>query len=68
MLKAQAEIDQLLGKGWSRSGQEYDIPKLPYIQAIVKDVLRLHPLASFFVPHMVETSAEVCGYYVPKNA
>jgi len=34
MIKAQAEIDQLLGKGWSRSVQEYDIPKLPYIQAI----------------------------------
>ena len=34
----------------------------------MKEVLRLHPPAPFFVPHKAEVGAELCGYYVPKNA
>jgi len=68
MAKAQAEMEQLLGKGQSRTIQESDIPKLPYIQAIVKETMRLHPAAPFLVPHKAMTNVELCSYWVPKNA
>ncbi|KAJ0521122.1 putative 3,9-dihydroxypterocarpan 6A-monooxygenase [Helianthus annuus] len=38
--KAVEEIDQVIGK--KRLLQETDIPNLPYLQAIVKETLRLH--------------------------
>ncbi|KAJ8447371.1 hypothetical protein Cgig2_013148 [Carnegiea gigantea] len=68
MAKAQAEMEQLLGKGQSRSIQESDISKLPYIQAIVKETMRLHPAGPFLLPHKATTNVELCGYWVPKNA
>lgn len=40
--KAQAEIDQAVG-GSARSVTDSDLPHLPYLQAIVKETLRVHP-------------------------
>ncbi|PON97218.1 Cytochrome P450, E-class, group I [Trema orientale] len=39
--KAQSEIDTVVGH--SRPVLDSDIPKLPYLQAVVKETLRLHP-------------------------
>ncbi|XP_071690055.1 cytochrome P450 78A5-like [Rutidosis leptorrhynchoides] len=39
--KAQAEIDNVVGP--SRSVSDNDLPNLPYIEAIVKETLRVHP-------------------------
>lgn len=39
--KAQSEIDAIVGK--SRPVSDSDIPNLPYLQAIVKETLRVHP-------------------------
>uniref|UniRef100_A0A5B7BIT3 Cytochrome P450 78A5-like n=1 Tax=Davidia involucrata TaxID=16924 RepID=A0A5B7BIT3_DAVIN len=39
--KAQQEIDTCVGD--HRHVQDSDIPSLPYLQAIVKEVLRMHP-------------------------
>lgn len=39
--KAQIELDQVVGR--ERSVMDEDIPKLPYIQAVVKETLRVHP-------------------------
>lgn len=41
--KARKEIDSVVGN--SRLIKESDIPNLPYLQAIVKETLRLHPTA-----------------------
>ncbi|KAK7246990.1 hypothetical protein RIF29_41864 [Crotalaria pallida] len=40
-IKARQEIDTLIGQNGHL--QDSDIPNLPYLQAIVKEVLRLHP-------------------------
>nr|GEW82188.1 cytochrome P450 93A3-like [Tanacetum cinerariifolium] len=60
--KAVEEIDQVVGK--NRLLEESDIPNLPYLQAIVKEALRLHPTA----PMILRTSTEDCtvgGYLIP---
>ncbi|XWS59215.1 hypothetical protein CRYUN_Cryun08bG0102400 [Craigia yunnanensis] len=64
MEKAQKEIDSVVG----RNGilEESDIPNLPYLQAIVKETLRLHPGG----PLVVRESTKDCtigGYEIPEG-
>ncbi|TXG46388.1 hypothetical protein EZV62_028116 [Acer yangbiense] len=66
LTKAQTELRQLLGKG--RLVQESDINKLPYLQAVMKETLRLHPPTPFLLPHKAETEVEISSYVVPKAA
>lgn len=40
--KAQEELDLCIGND-QRNVQDSDLPRLPFLQAIVKEVLRLHP-------------------------
>ncbi|XP_065864345.1 cytochrome P450 76T24-like [Euphorbia lathyris] len=48
--------------------QESDIHRLPYLQATVKEILRLHPPGPFLVPHKAESEVEIGGFTIPKNA
>lgn len=48
--------------------REFDITNLPYLQAIMKETLRLHPQVPFLVPHQAETEVEICNHLVPKVA
>nr|ALT04746.1 CYP76 [Beta vulgaris] len=66
MEKVQIELDKVLGK--DSSLQESMISKLPYIQAIVKETLRLHPPTPFLIPHKAEKDVLLCNYLVPKNS
>ena len=66
MSKAQAELEQVIGKG--KKMKESDTPQLPYLQAIIKETLRLHPPAPLLVPRLAESDVEVCGYTIPKDA
>jgi len=67
MTRAQVEIDQVLGQGPSRLIEESDISNLPYIQALVKETLRLHPPVPFLVPRETNCEVQLCGHHVPKN-
>nr|AJD87465.1 cytochrome P450 CYP76AD9 [Opuntia ficus-indica] len=67
MIKAQDEINAALGKDCSVI-HESDIVKLPYLQAIVKETLRLHPPTVFLLPRKADLDVELYGYVVPKNA
>jgi cytochrome P450 len=66
MAKAQKELEEVLGK--DELVQDSDISKLPYLRAIVKETLRLHPIAPLLAPHKAQIDKEVCGFTVPKNA
>ena len=62
MEKARQEIDSVVGK--NRLVEESDIINLPYLQAIVKETLRLHPTG----PLIVRESSKDCtigGYDIP---
>nr|ALT04747.1 hypothetical protein [Beta vulgaris] len=64
--KAQQELRETIGKG--NPVQESDIPRLPYLQAIVKETFRLHPAVPFLVPRKVDSDVKLFGFTVPKNA
>ena len=46
--KATEELDKVIGR--ERWVEEKDIPQLPYIDAIMKETMRKHPVAGLLVP------------------
>lgn len=64
--KATEELDHVIGK--ERWVLEKDIPNLPYIRAIAKETMRLHPVAPMLVPRMAREAVQIQGYDVPKGS
>lgn len=63
--KAKEEIDTQIGQ--ERLVEESDISKLPYLQRIVSETLRLNPAAPMLVPHYATNDCKICGYDVPRD-
>ncbi|CAL5432798.1 unnamed protein product [Camellia sinensis] len=66
MKKAQQELETVVGK--DSIVEESHINKLPYLQAILKEVLRLHPVLPLMVPHCPSQTCIIGGYTIPKGA
>ncbi|KAK8451261.1 hypothetical protein SEVIR_6G183100v4 [Setaria viridis] len=67
MAKVRMELDGVLGD--KETVQEPDVASLPYLQAVVKEAMRLHPVAPILLPHQaVEDGVEIGGYMVPKGS
>ncbi|KAI3687584.1 hypothetical protein L1987_81284 [Smallanthus sonchifolius] len=64
--KAQQELDSTVGEG--NIVEESHIKDLPYLHAIMKEVLRLHPSLPLLFPHSPSESCVIGGYTVPKGA
>ncbi|GAB4830285.1 hypothetical protein Ancab_040682 [Ancistrocladus abbreviatus] len=64
--KAHAELEQVIGRG--NPLEEEDIARLPYLQSVIRETLRLHPAVPLLLPRTVSTDFELCGFTVPKNA
>nr|AAZ07705.1 cytochrome P450 monooxygenase isoform II [Sesamum indicum] len=47
--------------------QEQDITHLPYLDAVIKETMRLHPTTPLLLPHYTEEEAEIQGYIIPKH-
>ncbi|KAE8353225.1 cytochrome P450 [Aspergillus coremiiformis] len=63
--KAQEEIDHVIG---NRLPTFADRDNLPYINAMVKELLRWHPVVPANMPH-VSTHDDMChGYFIPKGS
>ncbi|KAM6550771.1 hypothetical protein CsatB_000579 [Cannabis sativa] len=63
--KAQEEIDSHVGK--DRVVNDTDIAHLTYLQAIVKETLRLYPVAPLAGPRVFTEDCTVGGYHVSKG-
>ena len=63
IVKATEEMDRVIGRG--RWVTEKDIPSLPYVDAIVKETMRLHPVAPLLVPRLAREDTTVAGYDIP---
>ena len=64
--KAQAELDQVVGT--DRLPGHEDRQRLPYVNAIVKEVFRWHPIGPMGIPHTSTVDDVVGGYFIPKGA
>lgn len=67
MAKVRNELRTVIGQNGEQV-EESDISRLPYLQAVLKETLRLHPAGPLLVPHKAEADTEIDGYTVPKNA
>ncbi|XP_021761517.1 flavonoid 3'-monooxygenase-like [Chenopodium quinoa] len=65
LAKVQQELDSVVGQ--DRLVNESDLPNLPYFQAVIKEVFRLHPSTPLSLPRISAESCEIDGYYIPKN-
>lgn len=64
--KVKQELETVVGK--DRIVEESDIQNLPYLYAVMKEVLRLHPALPLLVPHCPSKTCIVGGYTIPKGA
>jgi cytochrome P450 len=64
--KAQEELDRVIGG--DRLPLTSDKANLPYIEAIVKETHRWHPVAPMAVPHCPLEEDSIDGYRIPKGA
>ncbi|KDQ54081.1 hypothetical protein JAAARDRAFT_196846 [Jaapia argillacea MUCL 33604] len=64
--KARSEIDTVVGN--DRLPSLADREHLPYIDALVKEVLRWHPVAPLGLPHRVVKDDVHEGYFIPKGS
>ncbi|TVU25322.1 hypothetical protein EJB05_27814, partial [Eragrostis curvula] len=61
--KATEDLDRVVGR--NRLVTDADIPSLPYIEAIVKETLRMHPFAPLLTPRLSREHTSVAGYDIP---
>ncbi|THU99239.1 cytochrome P450, partial [Dendrothele bispora CBS 962.96] len=64
--KAQEQLDQVVGK--SRLPTFADAKHLPYIWAIIKEMLRWRPPLPIGIPHATVADDYYEGYFIPKNS
>nr|ACN40196.1 unknown [Picea sitchensis] len=63
--KIQEELERVVGMG--RMVHESDLPRLVYLQAVVKETLRLHPPGPLLLPHISIETCNVLGYKIPSG-
>nr|AKH04263.1 putative hydroxylase [Taxus baccata] len=64
--KVRSEVESIVGRG--AAVKEADIEKLPYLQAVVKETLRLHTPIPLLVPHMNLDDASLGGFSIPRES
>ncbi|KAJ7146857.1 cytochrome P450 [Mycena epipterygia] len=64
--KAQMEIDAVIGQG--QLPDFNDEQSLPYVSAVVKEVLRWKPVTPIGVPHFLPVEDEYRGYRLPAGS
>ncbi|CAL5080301.1 unnamed protein product [Urochloa decumbens] len=65
MSKLQEELRSVLGS--KAQHVEYsDVDRLPYLRAVIRETLRLHPVVPL-VPNVAEATVEIHGHAVPKG-
>ncbi|GAA0163565.1 oxygenase [Lithospermum erythrorhizon] len=66
MKNVQSELEQVVGL--NRIVEESDLGKLEYLNMVVKESMRLHPVAPLLIPHEALEDCTVEGYHIPKKS
>lgn len=64
MRKLQAEVRSAVPQG-REIINEVDLSNMAYLSAVIKETLRLHPLAPLLAPHHTMDDCNIDGYMVP---
>ncbi|EEF50980.1 flavonoid 3'-monooxygenase CYP75B137 [Ricinus communis] len=60
------ELDQVVGI--NNIVEEFHLPRLQFLDAVLKETFRLHPALPLLVPHFSSRSCRVGGYTIPKGS
>ncbi|CAA0830386.1 cytochrome P450- family 76- subfamily G-polypeptide 1 [Striga hermonthica] len=63
--KVREELDRVVGV--DRRVEEKDIENMPYLQAVVKEAFRLHPVVPLLLPRNAQEDTNYMGYHIPKD-
>ncbi|KAL0283199.1 UNVERIFIED_CONTAM: Flavonoid 3'-monooxygenase [Sesamum angustifolium] len=66
MRKVHKELNEVVGL--NNIVEEYHIQKLVYLDAVIKETLRIHPIGPFLTPRAPSQSCNVGGYSIPKDS
>ncbi|KAJ8771197.1 hypothetical protein K2173_025923 [Erythroxylum novogranatense] len=64
--KLQKELDENVTL--NRIVEESDLEGLNYLDIVIKETFRLHPVAPLLVPHMSSEDITIEGFHIPKNS
>ncbi|XP_012087108.1 labd-13Z-ene-9,15,16-triol synthase, chloroplastic [Jatropha curcas] len=65
MKKVYQELDEVVGI--NNVVEEFHLPKLQYLDAVLKETFRLHPALPLLAPHFSSQSCILGGYTIPKG-
>lgn len=66
MGKLQAEVRRVMPKGQDIVTEE-QLSCMPYLKAVIKETLRLHPPAPLLMPHLSMSDCNINGYTIPSG-
>ncbi|XP_038687914.1 cytochrome P450 CYP736A12-like [Tripterygium wilfordii] len=64
--KLQKELENVVGT--NRMVEETDLSKLDYLNMVIKETFRLHPVAPFLIPRESIADITINGYHIPKKS
>ncbi|XVF09638.1 hypothetical protein REPUB_Repub07fG0111300 [Reevesia pubescens] len=64
--RLQKELESVVGM--NRMVEEADLAKLTYLDMVLKETSRLHPVAPFLIPHESMEDITINGYHIPKKS
>ncbi|KAK9114861.1 hypothetical protein Syun_021658 [Stephania yunnanensis] len=66
MKRVQAELREVVGM--DRMVEETDLPKLNFLNMVIKETMRLHPVAPLLLPRESIEDITINGYFIPKKS